>query len=230
MRAAFNQLRVVGAESVGEVERSLKGGSTVVMPAAQSRYRDPLNVGREIVDSLAAGSAKGFYTLAVTIPEGISDVEALNSLNILARQRFACPFIEKRSQGIFEDLAKDFGSEISKRSYSVILLVDGTENRDYRQSKKRLSECDLTPADVFQTAIVLLASTIKERGKCFIPDYTVRTADPSVSLSFVSVYQKLFLIEGDVAPSMQTQMAATPHSPAHQRGFVARFFERFGRH
>lgn len=199
-----------------------------MMPAPQSRYRDPLSVGREIADSLVAGSAKGFYTLAVTIPDGVSDIEALNSLNILARQRFACPLIEKRGQGVFEELAREVRSEISQRSYSVILLVDGTANLDHRQSKKRLSECDLTPADVFQTAIVLLASTIKERGACLIPDYTVRTADPSVSLTFVRMYQKLFLIEGDVAPSMQTMMAAIPRSPSHRGGFVARFFERFG--
>jgi hypothetical protein len=186
-----------------------------------------LHAGALIEGSLTSLSRKGFSTLRVTIPEGISDIQALDALNTVARKKLGCELIDRKNQRKFEALASESEPNLARREYLVILLVDGTENRDHHQSVKRLSSRDLTPADPLSTAIVLLASTIRGKGECFVRDYTMRTSYPDVSLSFVKMYQKLIVRDGRLSPAPDTMMAAIPVPPKPEPSFLERVFGLF---
>ena len=188
-----------------------------------------IHIGTLIEDSLTSLSRKGFSTLRVTIPKGVSDIEALDALNTVARRKLGCEFIDPKNRRKFEAVASWSEPNLERRDYSVILLVDGTENRDYHQSVKRLTSCELTPADPLPTAIVLLASTIRGKGECFVADYTMRTSDADVSLSFVKMRQKLIVRDERLSPDPQTMMAAIPVTPKAEPRFLERFLGLFSR-
>lgn len=171
------------------------------------------SLGREITASLSHSYyGDTFYTSDVNIPAGCTEIKAIEALNSLAKERLGRALIDYTDLRKLQYCEMHKGPENSERRLSVILLVDGTKSLGHTRSVDRLAAQQMAPVNPLHLAIVLLAETINDDGRCFVKNFTIQTSNKMISLRFDSAAGKLRVLEGAQRPAEETMMGGTPSS------------------
>jgi hypothetical protein len=143
----------------------------------------------KILSTLEVGK-DGFAKL--TIPAGISDIDAMKALNAYFQEK--CPKFERAAilEGDFDWYEKQAGVKSrdsnTERNISIQVVVPNTTDKSRSGQENVLSKQNMTFGSPEEVALVTAAYACANNGKDILKDLFVRTSAPGVALA---TYQDL---------------------------------------
>ena len=216
-------LRLHVAPGTGPTEMN-EGGATdtsiaVRMDVAIARFRPP-NPGPAICNSLEGDGTRS----SVRIPRGMTDIDALHALNAESVNRNGKEiFSSETLQQLGVWINKHRSPSTHLRTYSVVLFVDETADRDAFQAERVLDKMrlepgvKLAPADPVEVAIVLGAHVLRARGETRANTLCIRTANSEMSFSYIGMRGMIHLETRDEEVRSQNIVMAATAVPAPER-------------
>jgi hypothetical protein len=210
-------IEVQGKRAQADADPSI----SVRMDVATARFLRP-NQGPAICNSLEEDGTRS----SVRIPKGMTDIDALDALNAESLTRYRREIFCDESIRQLAVWAKNHQRGLSHlRTYSVVLFVDETANRDAFKAERVLDKMrlepgiKLAPADPVEVAIVLAAHVLGATGETRANTLCIRTASSEMSFSYIETSRMIHLVKRDAeVRNPNIVMAATAVTAPERSG------------
>lgn len=211
---------------VRDGEEAASADSRFALPTSHDLLADlkRARAGAEIVKSLIESETRS----SITVPNGMTDYEALLALNALRQQITGKPLFSEASLLALDDWATVNREPLShRRTYPVALFIKETAAHDAWEVSRALAKVKieagmrLQPADPLEAALVLGAHVLHHRGETPAQHLEIRTASDQITLTYFGLRQEIMLTERDPATRNDSVlMAASPIPCEPSRGML----------
>ena len=169
--------------------KALRGDEASTTSAPATLQRTPLQIAEEMVASYSFNKRTGVSSF--TVPAGVTDVEAIKSLNEHFRQylpSFKRDAVYSIRLDRYEKLPEMFPAHCEKRDYSqarqitIEAVVEGTMGEDRLLQEGKLEHRDLVFSDPRDQAIAAALHACKHQGADLFEGLWVRGSIPRFAL------------------------------------------------
>jgi hypothetical protein len=151
-------------------------------PLDPSVRHEKLGKAAAIIDS-AKLTSEFFF---VKIPEGVTDFEAIDSMNCLFRDRFPSlrrDAVDPTDLPALLKLPSVVGRDVSKpRKIPIFFLVDGTRNKSFDEQRTILDLQGMVPADPIEQLMTAMAYSLLYSGNDPFKNQLARGSFPNFAL------------------------------------------------
>lgn len=144
--------------------------------------RTPIEKASELINSLSCDGS-GLYHLVV--PGGVSDIEALRSLNLYAAEKIGRPVVYPADLPWYSEHGGALPGTVDGRTVQVYPVVESTTNLSRHDQFRELQKLNLDFAHAIDVALVAAAFACLSRGHDLLTDRYVSTAASEAALTTI---------------------------------------------